>query len=116
MKCVFELSEIVSGLQISKTHPFSVGFIRSSCRRKRQDGDRSRVDVSVRLLGATKGKYGGFLGFSQPQQRKSPRAINRKQHRIQRAEKGCRVRGFDSAPGVADLTMHHGKGVMSRSI
>jgi hypothetical protein len=116
MKCVLELSKIVVRLQTPKPRPFSMGFIHSSCRRERQDSDRSRVDVSVGLPGAPKSKYSGLLDLSQPQQAERPRAENRKQHRIQRAEKGGGVGGLDGAFGIADLAMYHGQRVMSRSV
>jgi hypothetical protein len=74
------------------------------------------VNMSVRLLSTTNGKFGGLLNSAEPQQRERPRPMYRKQHRIKRAEMSCDVSCVYRARGIADLAMHHCEGVVSQRI
>src|ERR1700751_3360314 len=106
MKCLFELPEIVIRPQTADASPFGLGFLDASGGRQRQGRNGVCVNMRVRLLSATNGKFGGLLDSAQPQQGERPRTMYRKQHRIKWTEMSCGVSRVHRPRGIADLAVH----------
>ena len=116
MERIFELPEIVIRPQADDATAFGVCFLDSSSDRKRQCGKCTCVNMSVRLLSTTNGKFGGLLGPAEPQQRECSRPMYGEQHRIKRTEMSCHVSRVQRARRVAGLAMDECEAIVSQRI